>query len=143
MLLLALSTMIGCSMMKGYGAIVLDDKAHGAFEAFHMDPLMNYYLCGAEDYPTVIIGLQKSYMLENESWRPVNTDRVLFREKIRSMQAIAKKYNHVQRGFAIKDPLGKPIGIWYSIISLENMTVRMGEGNKVDVFTPGMFDYNE
>ncbi|MDD5169067.1 MAG: hypothetical protein PHN75_09630 [Syntrophales bacterium] len=129
--------------MKGYGAIVLDEKSEREFDQFYMDPGRNYYFCGAEDYPTAIIGLNKEYVLANDAWRVLPVTPAEFGEKIRSMQHIAKKYSHSQRGFAMKDPLGKTIGVWYSIISLENMTVRMGEGNRVDVFTPGSFDYND
>ena len=133
---------VGCSAMKAtYGSIVLDQAAEKNFAAFLMDPGMNYYYSGPDYYPNALIGLKKEYVLDNDLWKPIGPNPVVFGKLIRSMQDKAHDYGAVQRGFAIKDHEGKPIGVWYSIVSIKTMNVRMGEGNKVVIDTPELIIY--
>ena len=142
MLLLALWAMNGCTMDSGrYGSIVLDQEAERDFETFRIDPQMNYYYSGPDLYPNALIGLKKEYVLDNDLWKILEPDPKIFKEKIRSMQEMARMHSTFHRGFAIKDPRGKQIGAWYSILGIKTMIVKMGQGNQVIVYTPEMEIY--
>ncbi|MDQ5987477.1 MAG: hypothetical protein CSYNP_03222 [Syntrophus sp. SKADARSKE-3] len=134
----------GCSTFGWrYGAIVIDDAVRKNFEAFHMDPGMNYYYSGPDAAPNVLMGLKKDYLLDNDLWKPIEPNPKIFKEIIRSMQDKGMQFMTLQHGFVIKDDRGKPIGVWYSIFNIKPLVVKMGEGNKVDVYTPELDIYHE
>jgi hypothetical protein len=136
-LLLGALVLFGCAgMLSGVGTNVLDEIAWDNFETFQIDPDMNYYASGPhDDYPIVIMGLKKQYVLDNDLWRPLPSDPQLFKHLIKSMQFEAQKIGQVQRGFALKSPEGQDIGICYCRLTVW-INVKMGEGNKVIVYTP-------
>jgi len=143
-LLLALWAMVGCATVNShYGSIVPDQAAERDFDAFRIDPQMNYYYSGGDLYPNALIGLKKEYVLDNDLWKPLEPSPRIFRDKIQSMKEKARSCGGHQYGFAIRDPQGKLLGIWYSMITVQTMTVRMGEGNKVIVYTPELDVYQE
>jgi hypothetical protein len=41
----------------------------------------------------------------------------------------------------MKDPTGKRIGAWYSILSIKTMVIKMGKDNEVVVYTPELIIY--
>ena len=139
---LAFLALAGCAAFRAsYGTITLDAVTQANFEAFRFDPDINYYFSGSEAYPTAVMGLQKAYMLDNDLWKPIKPDPEILGDFVRSMQDKARQYGLIQRGFLIRDPQGKAIGVWYSLIQIKQMTVRMGEENKVNVYTPELFVY--
>ena len=141
-LALLLALMTGCAAFRAsYGDIVPDTAAEKQFEAFKLDPDTLYYFSGSAAHPTAIMGLKKAYALDNDLWKPIKPDPDDFKEFVQSMQDIAKFYSLQQRGFVMKDPKGKVLGVWYSLMSIRPMIVRMGEGNKVEVYTPDMYIY--
>lgn len=143
-LLLALWAMGGCAMVSGhYGSIVLDQAVERDFDAFRIDPQMNYYYSGSDLYPSALIGLKKEYVLDNAGWNHLEPSPKIFKDKIQSMKEKARFSGGFQYGFAIKDPQGKQIGIWYSLITVQIRTVKMGEGNKVIVYTPELDVYKD
>jgi hypothetical protein len=135
----SLLLLMGCataSMHGRYGAIVLSAEAGRQFEAYRMDPNVNYYYSGPDAAPNALMGLDKAYVLDNDLWKAVAPNPKVFKELIVGMQDRARNYGWSQYGFVIQDPFGKPIGVWYSILSLKTLTVLMGEGNKVVIYTP-------
>jgi hypothetical protein len=97
---------------------------------------MNYYASGPhEAYPIAIMGLKKQYVLDNDLWRPLPPDPKLFKELIKSMQFEAQKIFEVHRGFILKSPAGQDVGVCYCRLTVM-MRLKMGEGNKVIVYTP-------
>jgi len=142
LLLIIIWALAGCSIMNGnYGSIVLDQPVQQNFEAFIMDPGMNYYYSGPDASPNAIIGLKKEYALDNDLWKPIDPDPKVFKKIVGWMQYDASYHGTFQRGFVIKDPQGKVIGVWYSIISVKTMIVKMGKENKVSVYTPELMIY--
>ena len=136
-LILFLYALSGCSMMGKYGTIVPDETAMKTFEAFQMDPGMKYYYSGQDAYPNAMIGLKKEYVLDNKFWKPIKPDSEMFQRLIQSMQRNASEQGESEYGFAIKDPHGRSIGIWYSLLKI-NKTIEMKGDNKVDIYTPEM-----
>jgi hypothetical protein len=73
-LLLSALVLFGCAgMLSGFGTNVLDEIAWDNFETFQIDPDMNYYASGPhDDYPIVIMGLKKQYVLiSGDHSRPI------------------------------------------------------------------------
>jgi hypothetical protein len=141
---LIMLSVTGCAVMNGqYGSIVLDQAAERNFAAFHIDPQMNYYYSGPDVYPNALMGLKKEYVLDNDLWKALAPDPKIFKEKIRSMQDKARLYGSSQYGFVIRDQQGTPIGVWYSLLTVKIKVVKMGEGNKVIVYTPELDAYDD
>jgi len=139
---LMLLSMTGCAAMSGnYGSVIPDLAAERDFMAFRIAPQMNYYYSGPDVYPNALIGLRKEYVLDNDLWKTLEPDPKIFKDKIRSMQDKARQYGGHQYGFVIRDPQGKPIGVWYSVLTVITRIVEMGEGNKVIVYTPELDVY--
>ncbi|MCX5830690.1 MAG: hypothetical protein NT140_02165 [Deltaproteobacteria bacterium] len=136
-LILGILVLSGCAaFFNGYGTNVSDQIAQNNFEAFQIDPGMNYYASGPNDaYPIVIMGLKKRYLLDNDLWRPIPPDPQLFKDLVKRMQFEAQAINQVQRGFVLKSPEGQDVGVCYCRITAW-VNVKMGEGNKVIVYTP-------
>jgi hypothetical protein len=123
-----------------YGSIIPDSNVTKGFESFQMDPDMNYYFSGSDVYPNAIMGLEKSYVLDSDLWKPIEAKPKVFKELITGMQTIALNHGMVQHGFIIKDNRGQSIGVWYSILKAKTF-VKMEKDNKVSVPTPDMMTY--
>jgi len=140
-LFLGILVLCGCAaLLSGFGTNVLDQVVWDKFETFQIDPDMNYYASGPHDaYPIVIIGLKKQYELDNDLWRPLAPDPKLFKSLIQRMQFESQKIHQAQRGFVLKSPDGQDVGICYCRLTVR-MGLKMGEGNKVIVYTPDMLE---
>ena len=136
-ILLSVLVVFGCATLRqGYGTNVLDQVAENKFETFQLDRDMNYYASGPNDaYPIVILGLKKQYVLDNDLWRPISPDPELFKRLIKRMQFEAGAIGQAQRGFVLKSPDGRDIGVCYCRLTVW-IGAKMGEGNKVIVYTP-------
>lgn len=140
--LILLCLLAGCSVYSGrYGSIILDDTARKSFESFKVDSSMNYYYSGSDASPNAIIGLKKEYELDNDLWKPVKPDDMVFKRLVRGIQHIGDFYQMPLHGFVMKDDQGKPIGIWYSVLSVKTRILKMGKENKVVVYTPELDVY--
>ena len=129
----------GCAGGR-YGNIFPDAQTTQDFDSFRIDPGMNYYYSGPDLFPNALIGLKKEYVLDSDLWKPISPTPASFRDMILHMQEKARDYREFQHGFLMYDNLGKPIGVWYSILRARTF-VKMGEGNKVVVCTPDLMIY--
>ncbi len=135
--------LFGCAALtRNYGTFVPDDSVTRHFESFQMDPDMNYYFSGSSSYPNAIMGLKKEYVLDNDLWRPVKPDPKVFHDLIEGMLFKTGETGVFLHGFVMRAPNGKAIGVWYSLLSVQ-MKVKMGEGNKVIVYTPEQHVYHQ
>lgn len=142
-LFLSIFVLCGCvSMIHGFGTVVPDQIAERNFEAFQIDPDMNYYFSGSDVYPTVIMGLKKQYVLDNDLWRPIEPNPKVFKDLIADMQFKASIVGQLQRGFVLKSPDGQTLGACYCPFTVR-INLKMGEGNKVVVYTPDVYPYEE
>jgi hypothetical protein len=140
-LILSLLVLCGCAAIRqDFGTFVPDQSAEKSFESFQIDPDMNYYFSGSDVYPSVIMGLKKQYVLDNDLWRPLKSDPKVFNDLITDMQSKASISGQLQRGFVLKSPDGQIIGVCYCTFKVR-MSLKMGEGNKVVVYTPDALSY--
>ena len=134
--LIVLCFFSGCAG-PNYGSIDPNTAATKAFEAFQIDPDMNYYYSGPYASPNALIGLKKSYTLNSDLWKTIDPQPKLIKELITGMQNIAFEHGECQHGFIIRDNKGNTIGVWYSILRARTF-IKMGEGNQVEIFTPDL-----
>jgi hypothetical protein len=137
----ALIFFIGC-MGANYGSIIPDAAVTKAFESFRIDPDMNYYYSGPDAYPNALIGVKKSYVLDSDLWKPIEAQPNVFNELIMAMQSRALERGMSQYGFIIIGNKGQAIGVWYSILRATTV-VRMGDDNKVVIYTPDLILFKE
>ena len=131
------------SLFKNYGRIDPDAETTRAFENYHVNGELNYYFSGSDLYPNALMGLHRDYRLDPETlWKKVEMTPVLMKEIVRFMQAKASEFRLFQYGFEISDDKGRPIGVWYSILSARTF-IRMQEDGTVRIDTPSLETYEE
>ena len=121
-----------------YGSIVPDEEIGRTFEAYTPDPGLNYYISGSDALPNVIMGLDKAYTLESTLWKRVEMTPQTLRTLVTHMHIAAPTMN----GFAIFDPTGNRIGVWYSILSATTW-VKMKDEHMVVIATPELNTYEK
>ena len=133
----------GCAgFLKGYGAINPDRSVTSAFETFQINPNYNYYYSGSDVYPNALIGLDKKYKIEPDLWKKMEPAPGDFKDMISRMQSKALSIGQFQHGFAILDDNGRPIGVWYSILSAVT-TVKMTDDQTVLIYQPPLNTYEK
>ena len=143
-ILLALTGCAGLRVTANYGKIVPSGEVTQAFERYELNPNFNYFISGPELYPNALIALDRSYALEPDIWRRMEFTPQTFRTQIIDMQSIAFRIRDFQHGFAILDDKGRPIGVWYSLLSATTW-VKMA-GDKTVVMPPpplGVYEQRE
>ena len=138
----SLLILAGCAALtSGYGRFLTDETVTKNFEAFQIDPDMNYYTSGSDTYPSAILGLKKKFILDNDLWKPLKSNPWSFKELVQNMQdKVYMGSKSLPRGFTIYAPDGEPLGVWYSIPQVK-MIVERGKDNKVVVYTPDLGTY--
>ena len=131
--------LLGCAglQFRDYGAISPDQAARTAFETQQVDPDYRYYVSGGHVYPNALIGLHKGYRLDpRTTWRPVaEMTAATMKEIVGNMQDKAMQVRKVQHGFALTDPQGKRIGIWYSLLDARTL-LKINTDGTVRIDTP-------
>jgi hypothetical protein len=119
----------------GWGKIKTDEAVKKSFEKYEVKSSVNYYISGPDNYPTAILGLDKSYTLDTNLWKKVELTPELLRSLVSNMQKSAGDYDQSQFGFLVLDNNGKQIGVWYSLITA-NTFVKIKEDKKVVIWQP-------
>ncbi|MBN1614672.1 MAG: hypothetical protein JW950_09430 [Deltaproteobacteria bacterium] len=141
LMLTAAAVLVGCSaaLFRDYGTILPSSDITGTFERYEFDRDLNYYFSGPEVYPNAILGLKKTFALEAGLWKPVDPEPEVMRRFVSDMQSRALLNNEFLHGFVIRDPEGRPIGIWYSILSART-SVRVKADGTVAIPPPPIRD---
>lgn len=122
----------------GYGSIVPDGEIGRSFETYQPDPGLQYYISGSDALPNAIMGLDKTYALESTLWKKVAMTPQALRDLVTHMHIAAP----IMHGFALIDPQGKRIGVWYSILSATTW-LRMQDEHTVVIATPELHTYEK
>lgn len=130
-------------LFRNYGRIVPSEEMTAAFESRRVDPGLRYYISGSNLYPNALMGLRRDCRLDPETlWKEVEMTPILMKEIVWFMQAKASEYRQFQYGFEIYDNKGRPIGVWYSILSARTF-IRMQEDGTVRIDTPDLETYEK
>ena len=93
------------------------------FENFKIIPGYQYYLNGLPDSPNALVAIKDAYRLNSTYWQPVKIDEKRLREMVnRMLNKPGSEYNTEPNGAHIYDDFKKPIGAWYSVWSLPQLT---------------------
>jgi hypothetical protein len=112
-LVIAASLMAACSVTN-IGGIHLSREVELQFERFGARPDYRYWYLNQENNPFGVVGLDHAYMLEDDpNWQPVAPDSDSFRKIVGLVQSFPLP-GQTTSGYAITDPQGRQIGVWYS-----------------------------
>ncbi len=137
--------MTACSgqLFRNYGRIDASREATVAFERYEVNPNYRYYISGADLYPNAMIGLDRKYQLDPATlWREVEMTPARMKAIVDQMRVRAFQYFDYQYGFEMRDPEGRQIGVWYSILFVTTF-VRMNDDGTVWINTPDPDTYKE
>jgi hypothetical protein len=139
LLLVFLST-VACTGLKNYGKFEPDADVTAALNRSEINPDLNYYITGSDNYPRSILGLNKAYILDSDLWKKVELKPDDLRDLTARMRLRALHCRQVQFGFALLDDKGKQIGIWYSIM-VPGISIKMQDDQKVIIYPPNDSNY--
>jgi hypothetical protein len=141
-LMLCLSA-AGCgSLFRNYGRINPNTEVTQAFEGYRVNSEFRYYVSGAHHYPNALMGLHRDYPLDPRTlWREVSgMTTAKMKEIVENMKTKASQHQMFQYGFEMSDNKGRPIGVWYSVLSARTF-LRMNEDGTVRIDTPDLDVY--
>jgi len=143
-LALLITVVQGCAGLRtqDYGRFSPDRETTQAFENYQINPEMNYYVSGSDVYPNALMGLDKHYVLDSSLWKGVNMTPEMMKEIVSNMKQKVSTIYQTLFGFVLLDPQGKPIGVWYSIMSATT-SFKIKEDNHVVVITPNINIYEK
>jgi len=122
-----------------YGGLQLNGGAEQAFISGAMKPNLVYYTYGSSASPDVVIGVDKSFALENrDSWYPLVPQTS---ENLRSLTKMMYDRYRMDRpevtlrGFRMYDQHGRYVGDWYSAFGTTT-SIKSDESNRVVIYPP-------
>lgn len=128
-------------LFRNYGRINPSNEATRAFESHQVNADYRYYISGSELYPNALMGLHRDYRLDPETlWKEVTMTPKRMKEIVENMKTKAAEYRLFQYGFEMSDDKGRPIGVWYSILTVTTF-LRMQENGTVRIDTPELDIY--
>ena len=130
-------------LFRNYGRINPSGEATRSFESYYINPDFRYYISGSNLYPNALIGLHRDYSLHPETtWKEVAMTPKLMKEIVEHMKTKAFSDLRFQSGFEMSDDKGRPIGVWYSILTARTF-LHMEENGTVRIDTPDLETYEK
>jgi hypothetical protein len=128
---------------RNYGRIDPNREVTNAFDRYEVNPNFHYFISGSDVYPNAVIGLDRKHQLDPETlWKEVEMTPARMKEIVQLMKSkTGLLFMHLS-GFEITDNNGRPIGVWYSILSARTF-VKMNDDGTVRIDTPDLDTYNE
>lgn len=145
LLLAACLSALACAgpLFRNYGRINPSNEATRAFENYQVNTEYRYYISGSNLYPNALMGLHRDYRLDPETlWKEVAMTPGRMKEIVEHMKTKAAEYRRLQYGFEMSDDKGRPIGVWYSILTAPTF-LRMQENGAVRIDTPELDTYEK
>jgi len=141
-LCLALTACTG-QLFRNYGRIDPNREVTNAFERYEANPNFRYYISGSDVYPNAMIGLDRKHRLDPETlWKEVEMTPERMKGIVQLMRSKTALLMMALSGFEITDNNGRPIGVWYSVLSARTF-VKMNDNGTVRIDTPDIDTYNE
>lgn len=118
LILLAMAPMLSAACSTAdIGAVRMSGEITQQFEKFEFRPDYRYWYLNQENSPYGVAGLGREYRLDDDPrWRAVDPASATFLKVAGLVQAFPMP-NSYTSGFAITDPQGRQIGVWYSSLS--------------------------
>lgn len=120
--------LIGCKTAD-YGTYKVNREVEKLFNSGQVLTDHKYYYTGPNTQPDAVMGIRKSYILDDEYWDKADDIQ-------KNLKFWAQQMNNklTATGYDIMAPDGKQIGIYYSPWSTG--PVKMGENNQVIIHLP-------
>ena len=118
LILLVIATVLAaaCSTTP-IGGIRMSREVTDQFEKLEVKPNYRYWFLNQENSPYGVVGLEREYRLDDDrTWHAVEPDSATFRKVVGLVRSFPLP-NSYTSGFAITDPEGRHIGVWYSSLS--------------------------
>ena len=146
-LILALClSMAACSgsLFRNYGRINPNGEVTQAFEGYRVNSEFRYYVSGPHHYPNALMGLHRDYRLDPATlWREVpGMTTAMMKEIVDDMKTKASNHGMFQYGFEMSDNQGRPVGVWYSILTARTY-LRTNEDGTLRIDTPALDVYQD
>ena len=119
-----------------YGSLRPSLETTASYVAFRVNPEMAYYLSGSDVYPNAIIGINRSWTLDTDLWKPLAMDSNTLKGLIENMKAVGLGSGIIPYGYEIFDDRTGKIGDWFSLPG-QNVTVWLRGENRFQLSTPG------
>jgi hypothetical protein len=118
-----------------YGSLRPSLETTNAYLSFQVNPGMKYYLSGSDVYPNAIIGINRSWTLESDLWKPIEIDSKTLKGLIENMKSVGLGSGVIPYGYEIFDDREGKIGDWFSLPG-QNVTVWLRGENRFELSTP-------
>jgi hypothetical protein len=103
-----------------YGNFSVSAEVTHAFETGTVEPDLDYYYAGRDTMPYAIMGIDRSYQVPSRYWIAFDPPP----EQLKKMSGnIYGKVLHDPYGAHIRDTEGKIVGIWYSNVRFQSVSV--------------------
>jgi hypothetical protein len=131
------------NLFKNYGRIDPSSETTRAFESYQVNPEFRYYISGSDLYPNALMGLNRAYRLDPRTlWKEVTMTPEKMKVIVEDMKTKAFEFHQFQHGFEMTDDTGRPIGVWYSILTARTFLHRE-ENGAVRIDTPALDTYEK
>jgi hypothetical protein len=120
-----------------YGKVRPNRKVTKDYECFRVESHLAYYISGSEIYPSAIIGIDKTWNLDSDLWKPRDLCPREMRELVQNMRNKSSAENLTLLGFDIFDHHGGKIGNCFSMLDSVTTVKIIGERTVV-VYTPSI-----
>jgi len=118
LILLVIATVLAAACSTTHiGGIRMSREVTEQFEKLEVKPNYRYWFLNQENSPYGVAGLDREYRLDDErTWHAVEPGSATFRKVVGLVRSFPLP-NSYTSGFAITDPEGRHIGVWYSSLS--------------------------
>ncbi len=124
-----------------HGKLKQSPGVKSKFETYRLEPDLDYYIAGSEQWPVAIVAMDKSYTLgSKKTWKKVDLNAKKLKTMVDRMNHLGpllseNKTRTVQfYGCDILDDRGNRVGIWYS--ATRRGVVKMKGDNNVRLYAP-------
>jgi hypothetical protein len=115
-----------------YGNFSLNTEVTQAFETGTVEPDLDYYYAGRDTMPYAIMGIDRRYQVPSRYWISFDPQP----EQLKKMSGnIYGKDRYDPYGARIRDAEGEVVGIWYSNVRFQSVSVDR-QNNIVQVLFP-------
>ncbi len=124
------------------GKLDVRQEVKKSFEAYRVDPDLDYYIAGSSPWPVAIVGMDKKYTMDHtkKTWKKVRMNTKTLKTMVDRMKHMAPMLAGAKRstlrfyGCDILDDKGNRVGTWYS--ATRQAVVKMKENNQIYLFAP-------
>ena len=130
------STLTGCATTAQNARVTTSREATEIWHSYQILPNYHYYFWGPVSQPFYLVGIDDTYRLVSEQWKPVDLTPEMLKNWFNYIQPRVG-YNPYPYGAFITGPNGERIGLWYSVRDWRRVgSAHLTEDNQVRLTTP-------